>query len=89
MISVEGFSKHCTHSNSVKQIPIHPENYVRPKCESKVFRSDLKTKDPHTLSTKYFDAKIFGGKNFGEFLPYFGVNFGEIGKKFGENYFFR
>ena len=26
------------------KIPIYPENYVRPKCESKVFRSDLKRK---------------------------------------------
>ena len=47
MISVGRVSKQCTQPISVKKIPIHPENYVRPKCESKVFRSDLKTKDPH------------------------------------------
>ena len=40
----EGFSKHCT----VEKIPICPENYIRPKCESKVFQSDLKMKNPHT-----------------------------------------
>ena len=41
-----------------------------------------------TLSTKNFGAKkiggnIFGGKNFGELLPYFGVNFGENRKNSG------
>ena len=36
---------------------------------------------------KNFGGNIFGGKNFGDFLPNFGVIFGERPKNFGGNNF--
>ena len=38
----------------------------------------------NNFGAKNFGGNIFGGKNYGEFLPYFGVNFGENSKKIGD-----